>query len=120
MTKPQPKKTKKNRKRMNHFKPKAKPANHVTDRNQFIGDIRRKLDKIQLKIAATRDDGSRFAGNLKKKADSNLTKLDSKYSVLKNQLDELKTSTKENWNTDKLAIQKSFQDLSTNVKNLFK
>ncbi|PIR22531.1 MAG: hypothetical protein COV44_07535 [Deltaproteobacteria bacterium CG11_big_fil_rev_8_21_14_0_20_45_16] len=94
-------------------------SNSPGDRDTFIGEIREKLNKIQTKMTSMRDDSSRLAGDLKKKADENLVKLDAKYKTIKSNLDELKNSTQANWKTDREEFQKSFEELSINFKGLF-
>lgn len=95
------------------------PANESGDRETFIHEIREKLTKIQTKMTSMKADGSKLAGDLKKKADENLASLDGKYKEFQMKLEELKKSTQENWNADKEIFQKSFNDFSTNFKGLF-
>ncbi|PIR22032.1 MAG: hypothetical protein COV44_09645 [Deltaproteobacteria bacterium CG11_big_fil_rev_8_21_14_0_20_45_16] len=89
------------------------------DQDTYISDIREKLNKIQTKMNSMREDNSRLVGDLRRKADENLTRLDTKYKEVKSGLDELKNCTKEKWAAEKEAFQKSFQDLSMNFKGLF-
>lgn len=97
----------------------SKSCSQPADRETFIGEIGTKLDKIQTKITSMRDEGSRLAGDLKRKADDNLATLDGKYKELKTKMEALKNSADSNWQNDKEVIQKSIQELSMHFKGLF-
>ena len=94
-------------------------SENPSDRDTYISDIREKLNKIQAKINSMREENSRLVGDLRRKADENLTKIEAKYKEIKSDLDELKKGTQDKRAAEKEAFQKSFQDLSMNFKGLF-
>lgn len=95
------------------------PSGTPEDRDAIVNEIREKLSKIQAKVASMRDESSRLAGDMKKKAEENLMKLDSKYKELKGKFESFKNSTQEDWRTHKDTFDKRFQDLSKTFKGLF-
>jgi hypothetical protein len=89
------------------------------DREQYINTIREKLNKIESRVVSLKDENSRLAGDLKRKADENLTRLEGKHKELKNRLENFNYSTEEKWNIDKEVFEKSFRELPMRFKGIF-
>ena len=104
---------------MNQPKTESTGSIQPADREQYTTEVREKISKIQTKMTAMKEDASRLAGDLKTKAEDNIIKLDAKHKELASKLAEFKYTTDEKWNSDKLAFEKSFQELSSAHKGLF-
>lgn len=89
------------------------------EKETFISEIREKMNQIEAKLRAMRDESSRLAGDLKTKADENLVRLDGKYKEFKMKFEELKNTTEKNWQNDKANFSRSFHDFTANFKGLF-